>query len=880
MRALRGSSLVGFCVLLASVGGSRAAGLEQRVANTTLQMPASPAAFGFASTNAFGNLLFTNPVCIASPPGETNRLFILEKRGRIVAITNLAAPTRTIFMDITSRVVSGTDTDVGNEQGLLGMAFHPGYMTNRYFYLFYTTTGTRRDRLSRFEISPTNPNQGMVNPEVVLIDQVDEASNHNGGDLHFGPDGYLYVSLGDEGGGNDQFNNSQTITKDFFSGILRIDVDKRPGNLAPNAHAAATTNYAVPADNPFVGATNFNGATVNPAQVRTEYWAVGLRNPWRMSFDPVTGRLYCGDVGQGAREEIDIIVRGGNYGWAYREGTIAGPKAAPPGFTSINPILDYSHSEGISVTGGVVYRGNRISQLFGAYVFGDYGGGGRVWATRYNGTNATPRQLLLSDTGISAFGIDPSNGDVLYADLSLGTNSTIDRIIYNSTVTGSPLPPTLADTGAFSDLASLAPHGGIVPYDLNVPFWSDHAIKTRWFSVPNTNLTIGFDRDGNWSFPTGAVWVKHFELELTNGVPASRKRLETRFIVRNAGGVYGVTYRWGNSLTNAALVAEEGMDEEFLIHDGGTVRTQVWRYPSRSECLQCHTAVAGHALGFNTAQLNREFDYGAGAENQIAALSRVGYFSGPVSNLSTLPSLAHPMNGTYSLEYRVRSYLAANCIQCHQPGGPSQGFWDARLTMPISQAGIINGDLINTGGDPNNHVVTPGSLANSMLLTRISTRGPGQMPPIASNVLDTNAMALVIAWITNGLANYQSFPAWQTANFGSTNAPNAAPNADPDNDGANNTLEYLTGTNPLQGGDAWDVTARRSGNTVEITFDQIANRGFEVQWTDVLSLPIPWRTLDTPANRPFISATNFTAIVTDTFTNSPAKYYRVRVFEP
>ncbi|HKS35814.1 MAG TPA: PQQ-dependent sugar dehydrogenase [Verrucomicrobiae bacterium] len=880
MRAFHASLRAALCVIFAFIAGSRAAGLEQRVANTTLQMPASPATFGFASTNAFGNLLFTNPVCITSPPGETNRLFVLEKRGRIVAITNLAAPTRTIFMDITSRVVSGGDTDVGNEQGLLGMAFHPGYATNRYFYLFYTTTGTRRDRLSRFEISPTDPNQGMINPEVVLIDQVDEAGNHNGGDLHFGPDGYLYVSLGDEGGGNDQFNNSQTITKDFFAGILRIDVDKRPGNLAPNAHAAATTNYAVPADNPFVGATNFNGATVNPAQVRTEYWAVGLRNPWRMSFDPVTGWLYCGDVGQNQREEIDIIVRGGNYGWAYREGIIAGPKAAPPGFTSINPILDYSHSEGISVTGGVVYRGNRISQLFGAYVFGDYGGGGRVWATRYNGTNTTPRQLLLSDTGISAFGVDPSNGDVLYADLALGTNSTIDRIIYNSTVTGAPLPATLADTGAFSDLASLAPQAGIVPYDLNVPFWSDHAIKTRWFSVPDTNLMIGFNRDGNWSFPTGAVWVKHFELELTNGVPASRKRLETRFIVRNAGGVYGVTYRWGNSLTNATLVGEEGLDEEFLIHDGGTVRTQVWRYPSRSECLQCHTAVAGHALGFNTTQLNREFDYGAGAENQIAALNRVGYFSSPVSNHFTLSALAPRTNDAYSLEYRVRSYLAANCIQCHQPGGPSQGLWDARLTTPISQAAIIQGDLINNGGDSNNHVVTPGSPANSMLLTRISTRGPGQMPPIASNVLDTNAIALVTAWITNGLANYQSFTAWQTANFGSTNAPNAAPNADPDTDGANNTLEYLTGTNPLQGGNAWDVAARPSGNTIEITFDQIANRGFEVQWADVLSSPVLWRTLDTPANRPFISATNFTATVTDTFSNSPAKYYRVRVFEP
>ena len=630
------SGLVRFLMLCGAIVGSHFSALGstplERVPNTTLQVPAAPPGYLYTSTNALGTLTFNNPVAIVVPPAETNRLFVVEKRGRIVVITNLASPTPTIFMDIAPRVTSSADNDVGGEEGLLGLDFHPGYATNGFFYVFYTgddstAAGTgRHDVLSRFSTNPSDPNDGLTDSEVKLIRQRDEAPNHNGGDLHFGADGYLYVSLGDEGGGDDSGNNSQRITNDFFSGILRLDVDQRPGSLNPNLHAgvAAPANYAIPPDNPFVhtslgGDWNgiFNGATLtnNLQLVRTEFWAVGLRNPWRFSFDPVTGWLYCGDVGQNQREEIDLIVRRGNYGWAYLEGIVAGPKTPPPGFTSINPLLDYGHSEGISIIGGVVYRGQRITPLHGAYVFADYGSSGQIWMTRYNGTNATAKQFLLSDSAISAFGVDPRNGDVLYADLNTGVDSTIDRIM-PTTPTGQQFPTNLALTGAFADLATLTPNPGIVPYDINLPFWSDNALKTRWFSVPNTNLTIAFAREGNWSFPNGAVWIKHFDLELTNGVPQSRRRLETRFIVKHSDGVYGITYRWDDSLTNATLVSEQGLDEPFVIDEGGGIlRTQVWHYPSQAECLQCHTAAGGLALGFNAAQLNREFDYSGTVTN-------------------------------------------------------------------------------------------------------------------------------------------------------------------------------------------------------------------------------------------------------------------------
>jgi mono/diheme cytochrome c family protein len=629
--------------------------------------------------------------------------------------------------------------------------------------VWYTTSGTRHDRLSRFEVDPINPARALPGTEQILINQRDEAGNHNGGELLFGPDdGYLYLSVGDEGG-SAALDNLQRIDNNLFSGIIRLDVDKRPGSIPANPHPAntnigsGTINYAIPPDNPFIGISNFNSAPVNPNSVRTEFWAVGLRNPWRMSFDPQTRLLYCGDVGSTDTEEVNIIVRGGNYGWNYFEGTNrTGGLTPPAGFAPIWPIHLYNRLGGppLCVIGGIVYRGNRYSDLWGTYLFADHLNG-NIWSMRceLSGgvTNIMPPVQIASSQYISSFGVHPASGEILLASQ---LDQQIKRLVRTSS-SGPSLPPTLADTGAFSDLANLTPQPGIVPYDLNVPFWSDHARKMRWFSVPNTNLVIGFDPTNNWAFPTGSVWIKHFDLELTNGVPASARRLETRFIVRNESGVYGLTYRWGNSLTNATLVQDEGTNESFVIHEGGGIlRTQVWRYPSRSECLQCHTPRAGLVAGFNTPQLNRTLDYGGSPENQLLALSQAGYFSAPVDDAETLPALAPATNVAFSVEHRVRSYLAANCVQCHQPGGTAQGLWDARFSTPMSQARIIDGLLLDDLGNPANRVIKPGSIDQSVLLQRLANFGSRHMPPLATSVLNQEAIDLVTAW-TMSLAEPQ-----------------------------------------------------------------------------------------------------------------------------
>ena len=753
---------------LALLGFPFVAGAQlTRVANSSLNLPANLASGTYSTVNAFPGLIFTDPVAIVSAPGESNRLFIVEQIGRISVIPDLSSPSRLTFLDISSQVRSS-----GNEEGLLGLAFHPNYNRAGYpgfgsFFVFYqiTVSNNRHWRLSRFNVNSGNPNQADAGSEVPLITQRDRAGNHNGGDIHFGNDGYLYIAVGDEGGANDTYDNGQHIDKDFFSAILRIDVDSNPSNLVPNNHSAVHAGtYRVPADNPFVGASAFNGAAVNPSNVRTEIWAIGLRNPWRMSLDRVTGRWFVADVGQGAREEINIMSpavfagNGGvpNYGWSYREGFLAftnGPGGSnpPAGFSHIDPIHDYPRSLGRSVTGGIVYRGANYPELTGDYLFADYLTG-RIWAMDDPGGPNQAVVQIATDNQIAGFGIDPATGDILLADDNSNrqNDDQIKRLV-RTPGSGNAPPQFLSQTGAFSSLATLSPESGIVSYDINLPFWSDHAVKTRWFSIPNVNDDMTWQGDDAWSFPAGQVWIKHFELDLDRDNPGTnRRRIETRFLIKTTDDVYGLTYRWNTAQTDAELVSENGMTEDFSITEDGQSITQTWKYPSRADCRACHNETAGFALGFNTRQLNRDFTHGSATENQIDSLAAAGYFTNTPPQGNTLPEFYRADDQTASLEERARSFLAVNCVQCHQPGGPALGTWNARPELPLISTGIIDGELVNNGGNPFNRVFVPGSPGHSMLIQRLAAvegnTGLAPMPPLASCVTNDEAIDLLSDW--------------------------------------------------------------------------------------------------------------------------------------
>ena len=362
-------------------------------------------------------------------------------------------------------------------------------------------------------------------------------------------------------------------------------------------------------------------------------------------------------------------------------------------------------------------------------------------------------EQITSDTQIAGFGIDPSTGDILLADDNSNRqeDDQIKRLVY-STPAGTDLPDLLSEVGAFSDLANLTPESGVTPYDINVPFWSDKADKTRWFTLPENSGPMTWSAEGNWAFPKGQAWIKHFDLDLDRDNPGTNvRRLETRFLVRTATDFYGITYRWNDAQTDAELVDEDGLSEEFTITEGGQPITQTWTYPSRNDCRTCHTPVGGIALGFGTRQLNRDFNFGAGNENQIAHFESAGYFTNDPPDPAGLPKLYPSDDQTASIEDRARSYLAANCVNCHQDGGPSLGNWTARPDFATAVSGIVDGSLVNNGGDNFNRVLAPGDIPRSMLISRLAAVGDhgsplAAMPPLATNVVNQDAIDLLTQW--------------------------------------------------------------------------------------------------------------------------------------
>jgi mono/diheme cytochrome c family protein len=318
---------------------------------------------------------------------------------------------------------------------------------------------------------------------------------------------------------------------------------------------------------------------------------------------------------------------------------------------------------------------------------------------------------------------------------------------------------------------------------------------------------------------------------------------------------------------------------QLTVTNNGVPFQQDWEIPSRSSCLACHTPVAGFSLTFNTREMNKDNPMNGVNGNQIQTMSSGGYFSAAVPNPHTLPAFAVATDTNFSLEYRVRSYLAVNCVQCHQPGGAGQGNWNARPELTLAQTQMINGTPVaNDGGNPANKIIVPGDTNHSVLLLRLeNTNGFSRMPPLATHQLDLGSIALVQNWITGELPGHVSYSQWIT-NYPSLIGPAADPGADPDGDGANNYFEYLTGTSPLNGTDAWKPTIQVVGGTVQVSYPQVPNLGVVIDVSTDLATWTPW---DVAGNQPVFASFSGTRTVNGPVsTVPPFQFFRARLIQP
>ncbi|MDP2271651.1 MAG: PQQ-dependent sugar dehydrogenase [Archangium sp.] len=698
-------------------------GLDSRPVNTTCIAPAPPPnTSGVTTQRVFPALAFNQPLGLFNPPGDPSRVWVQERPGFIRSFPNqndAGVGSLTTVLDFDARV-----NDVG-EGGFLGMAFHPQWPTVREVFISYTETASPlRTVISRFKSLDSGATLSLASEEKIFtIDQPEP--NHNGGSISFGPDGFLYIGLGDGGGGGDPLNAGQRLNTNLGK-FLRIDVN------VPFAQ-----RYAIPPSNPYAAdntpCNRTSSATLAATGVRcAEIYASGVRNPWRWSFDTASGELWCADVGQNAWEEIDRIVLGGNYGWRSREGAHCyNPATNCPTAGLIDPVVEYPRNStgmsGNSVTGGFVYRGSTIPTLVGKFVFGDFGSG-KIGVVQPDGLGGFTADLL-ADTNISLASFGQLADGEIYA-LDIGTGQ-VHKLVPSGTAPVDTFPRLLSQTGCFDTTDPKLPVAALVPYDVNAALWSDGASKQRFFAIPD-GTTITVQPSGDFDFPNGTVLAKTFSL--------GGKRIETRLFMRHLNGTWaGYSYEWNDLETEATLLPGS---------KSRVVGAQTWSYPSRGQCLQCHTAIAGRSLGLELGQLNGDLLYPSTGRtaNQLFTLETLGFFSAPLTGLS--PRLDPPF-GTGPLEARARAYLHANCAGCHQQGA-GQGTADWRYSLSFRDTNSCNvapqnGNLGITGA----MVIAPGSPSTSIVSRRIHALTAARMPPVGSSLEDPQGTALIDQWITS-----------------------------------------------------------------------------------------------------------------------------------
>ncbi|HYV37418.1 MAG TPA: PQQ-dependent sugar dehydrogenase, partial [Gemmataceae bacterium] len=585
----------------ADAGGpakQRPFGIDKRIPLTTSRVVGSPEPLPpYRARKVFDKLRIDYPIAIRHQPGSDRFLIITQK------IPYGPTKLERISGDPQSNAVETLKTHNATAYEIV---FHPSFAKNGFFYVSSNGPeegkGPKKTQIHRYTMDRKPPYKIDDKSETLIIEW--ESDGHNGGAMAFCHDGMFYVTSGDGTADSDRNVVGQDMSS-MCAKVLRIDID----------HPDPGKTYSIPKDNPFVA---MKGA-------RWEIWAYGFRNPWRMTVDSKTGHLWVGQNGQDLWEQAYLVKKGENYGWSVMEGShLFYPNRKVGPTPIVKPTIEHHHSEARSLTGGIVYYGEKLPELQGAYIYGDYSTG-KIWAMKHDGDKPLwHKELADARLQITHIATD-AKGEILIADHrgdGKGNFYTLEPTPKDAKP--ADFPKKLSETGLFVSVKGHVVQPALIPYSVIAPLWGDNAFKERWIALPGADTQIEFKDTRGWEFPDGTVIVKSFGLEMNAGKPGSKQWIETRLLTRERGEWFGYSYAWNDEQSEAFLVEGQGRDRDFTIQTKTGEQKQTWHFPSRTECMVCHSRAANWVLGLQTLQMNKDHNYGGVTDNQLRTLAHIG----------------------------------------------------------------------------------------------------------------------------------------------------------------------------------------------------------------------------------------------------------------